>query len=152
MRWKNIAIVLLIGTAAGIVVLGIGGRIAMRIIALATDQVPEFDLVGSLEVLAAGAWRGALGGLFYLALTRFLPAKGLWKGLALGPLLFLFSAVTLRPGLRGLPVALGVVPLTIALFGSVFIVYGIAVDFAVARWATRWKETTSQASGQLSNW
>lgn len=86
-RARNAAVPVLVGLAAGIVVLGIGGRIAMRVIALVTGQVPDFSLGGTLEVLVAGAWRGTLGGLIYLVLRRFFPPTGPWKGLGLGILL-----------------------------------------------------------------
>lgn len=140
-RWGNAVVATLAGLAAGTVVLGIGGRVAMRIIALATGQVPGFSLGGTLEVLVAGAWRGTIGGLVYLVLGRFVPAKGPWKGLALGILLFLIVVATLRPSIRQQVATLGVVPLAVGLFGLLFIVYGIAVDFSVGRLATRRKET-----------
>jgi hypothetical protein len=80
-----------LGLATGVVVLGIGGRALMRIIALAGGTSTGFSLGGSLEVVAAGALYGAVGG----ALFPYLPER-------LGPLrtvlhagaLFLLTALT----------------------------------------------------------
>ncbi len=61
---------LLVASALGAIVLGIGGRVLMRIIALANGSAGGFSIAGSLEVVAAGALFGALGGLVLLILDR----------------------------------------------------------------------------------
>jgi membrane associated rhomboid family serine protease len=54
----------------GAIVLGIGGRVLMRIVALANGGAGGFSMAGSLEVVAAGALFGALGGLVLLVIDR----------------------------------------------------------------------------------
>jgi membrane associated rhomboid family serine protease len=61
---------LLVASALGALVLGIGGRVLMRIIALANGSPGGFSVAGSLEVVAAGALFGALGGLILLVIDR----------------------------------------------------------------------------------
>jgi hypothetical protein len=53
----------LAGLVSGAIVLGVGGRVLMRIIAIALHGSGGFSLGGSLEVVAAGALFGTLGGL-----------------------------------------------------------------------------------------
>lgn len=132
-RWREIAVALVVGLAAGIVVLGVGGRLVMRVLAWAAGLRPEFSLGGSLEVLAAGAWRGALGGLLHVPVRRFVPERSYARGLVLGVMLFLFSIVTLPGSLRALASELGAVLLALGLFGVLFLVFGIAVEWTMRR-------------------
>lgn len=60
----------LAGAATGTIVLGIGGRLAMRLAGLLGGRAPVFSWGGSLEVLAAGARYGAAGGLLWVAVAR----------------------------------------------------------------------------------
>lgn len=133
-RWREVVAGLAIGLGAGIVVLGIGGRIVMRVIAWDAGLPPSFSLGGSLEVLAAGAWRGLVGGLLFVALRRFGPANAYARGLLLGGLLFLFSVVILADSLRSLASELDAVPLALGLFGGLFALYAAAVELAARRW------------------
>ena len=85
----------LLGTALGVVVLGIGGRIAMRGIALYLGQRPGLTLGGSLTVVFLGALCGAGGGVL-LVLTRLLfPRRSFVRA-------GLFWTVSLLVTLRGL--------------------------------------------------
>ena len=128
-RWREIVADLAIGGIAGVVVLGIGGRIAMRVIARAAGLTPGFSLGGSSEVLFAGAWRGVVGGLFFATLRRFGPENRFARVLLLGGLLFAFSLATLPASLRSLATELDVVPLALALFGGLFGLYGATVEW-----------------------
>lgn len=121
----------LVGTAAGILVLGVGGRVAMRVIALGGGAEPVFSIGGSVEVLAAGAWRGAVGGLLYWLVASLIRWTVPWRGLVTGALLFLVATLTLRPSLREQVAALDAAPLALGLFGSVFLLYGLAVDLVI---------------------
>ena len=60
------------GTLVGLVVLGIGGRLLMRVIAHMEGRVPAFTPRGSLNVVFVGTVAGALAGLIYYLLRRFL--------------------------------------------------------------------------------
>ena len=68
---RPLACAVLAGLASGALVLGIGGRVLMRLLALATGRATGFSLGGSFEVVAAGALYGALGG----ALLLLVPAR-----------------------------------------------------------------------------
>ena len=60
------------GAAIGLVVLlGIGGRLLMRVIALMEGRPPLFTVGGSLTVVMDGTIAGALAGMFYGLLWRF---------------------------------------------------------------------------------
>lgn len=122
------------GLVCGIIVLGIGGRLAMRLIALASAQPPVFSLGATLEVLAAGAWRGAVGSAIYLAVRRVAGRSSPWvAGLVTGLLLFAFAVITLRASIRVQIAALDIGPLAAGLFGAVFVLYGLALPYAAAR-------------------
>lgn len=80
------------GLVAGIVV-GIGARVAMRIVALTAGIRPEFTIGGTLLILVSTAAFGMMLGLIFVAVRRWLPGSGLWKGLAFGLFLVLFIGV-----------------------------------------------------------
>jgi hypothetical protein len=78
---------LLVASVLGAVVLGVGGRVIMRIIALANGSAGGFSIAGSLEVVAAGALFGAVGGLLLVLLDRARLHRG--RALVLAAALFL---------------------------------------------------------------
>lgn len=135
-RWRDVVAALAVGLGAGIVVLGVGGRIAMRAIAWGAGIPPGFSFGGSLEVLAAGGWRGLAGGLVFAALLRFGPPNATVRAILLGALLFALSVLTLTASLRSLASELGVVPLALALFGGLFALYAATVELVTRRWRT----------------
>jgi hypothetical protein len=55
----------------GLVVLGIGGRLLMRIIAHMEGRTPVFTARGSATVVFTGTVAGTLAGLIYYLLRRF---------------------------------------------------------------------------------
>ncbi|HEV2040009.1 MAG TPA: hypothetical protein VGT81_08190 [Casimicrobiaceae bacterium] len=59
------------GTLVGLVVLGIGGRLLMRVIAHMEGRIPVFTSQGSVTVVFAGTVAGALAGLIYYLVRRF---------------------------------------------------------------------------------
>ena len=56
------------GLVSGLVVLGAGGRVVMRIVAYTTPEADKLTLGGTLEVVATGAAWGALTGPMMLLL------------------------------------------------------------------------------------
>ena len=86
------------GMGLGVLVLGVGGRVAMRLVAEATTGAGGFSLGGTLTVVFLGLVSGAAGGWILLAartlLRRWPPAPSLAFWL-------LLLAITLR-GLRPL--------------------------------------------------
>jgi hypothetical protein len=135
---------LLCGFVAGFIVGGIGSRVAMRILAAVnTDQAGvltengnisgQITLDGTLFLLFNGIFFGAIGGLLYVAIRRWLPWQGICKRLAFGAFLFLaFGSVVIDGDNKDFalfgPPALGVI-----LFALLFPVYGLAVAAIVDR-------------------
>ena len=123
-----------LGGAVGLTVLGVGGRVAMRLIALASHAPPTFSPSGTTTVLAAGLASGAAGGLLYATICHFLPRRR-WARSAL------FAAALVLLTLRGLhPVR----PLALNLFMPLALAYGAIVD--VAYGASQRRRTTERAA------
>jgi hypothetical protein len=58
----------LLGAALGAVILGMGGRVAMRAAALAVEQEPAFTITGSATVVGAGTVTGVAAAVYFLVL------------------------------------------------------------------------------------
>jgi hypothetical protein len=108
----------LAGIALGLSILGIGGRIAMRVIAHATNGTPAFSLGGTATVVLLGGVSGAAGGLIYAVLARLMPNWSIVRMLTFGVILVLLT-------LRGLSPP---TPLSLALFVPLILVYGALLD------------------------
>ena len=63
------------GAVVGLVVLGVGGRLLMRVIAHMEGRTPVFTVPGSLTVVFAGTVAGSLAGLIYYVLRRFVKRR-----------------------------------------------------------------------------
>ena len=59
------------GTLLGLVILGVGGRLIMRVVAHMEGRVPVFTPEGSVAVVFYGTVAGAFSGLIYHLLRRF---------------------------------------------------------------------------------
>lgn len=121
------------GVLAGALVLGVGGRLVMRGIALMAGGPPSFELAGSLEVVALGAIIGAQAGLVYGLAAPHLPGRWWVQGIAYG--LLAYGAVLAWPldgkgAARAFPALL---PAVLMLFGVAFILFGLAL----AAWMRR---------------
>jgi hypothetical protein len=117
----------LLGAAAGLPVLGVGGRMAMRLLAIASHAPPSFSPSGTMTVLLAGLASGVAGGLLYATLCRFV-TRPRWVRSAL------FAAALVLLTLRGLhPVQ----PLAFNLFMPLALAYGAIVDAAYSAWYRR---------------
>ena len=122
----------LAGAIPGFLMTGIGGRIVMRIIAVVDPHTETEFTGGTIFLLIAGgiigAVSGAIGGLLYLVMRRFLPRWWLWKGLAFGAIWLLitggifFSIEQAEEFSDFDPPLLG-----LSLFAILFIVYGLTV-------------------------
>jgi hypothetical protein len=138
---KLVAITVLLGFASGLLVLGIGGRVVMRILTVTLEGPPSFTIVGTLEVIGVGGAWGALTGPLSLLLDR-MRAHHAW---AVGPtfgalvLILAFLAVGLVLGFGERVVApTTFMVLAAILFPALFVVHGVAVDALVTRWVKRW--------------
>ncbi len=109
----------LLGMALGLPSLGIGSRIAMRIIAHATNVAPGFSFGGTLTVVSLGVLSGAAGGLIYAMLYRVLRDRSLLRGVIFAVILTLLT-------LRG---ASPFTPLTLSLFLPLTLLYGALLHF-----------------------
>jgi hypothetical protein len=104
------------GTLLGFVILGVGGRVLMRIIAHMEGRVPVLTL-GSVTVVFAGTVAGAFAGLIYHLLRRFVGNP--WVRTA--AFIAICELVTWR-GVHGL------LPVPQAMFMTLALVYLIVVD------------------------
>lgn len=109
----------LVGTALGLPILGIGSRIAMRIIAHATNVAPGFSLGGTMTVVFLGVVSGAAGGLIYAVLVRVLRDRTTLRAVIFGVILTLLT-------LRG---ASPFTPLTLSLLLPLTLLYGALLHF-----------------------
>jgi hypothetical protein len=124
------------GTLTGALILGVGGRVAMRVAALIGDRAPGFSWGGSLEVIAAGALYGAAGGLVWCAIRQRLGraasslvlAAATFTGIGLVSDAAQSAAASL-PGCRRFA--------ALALFFVLCLGWGAATDAVARRWAER---------------
>jgi hypothetical protein len=130
----------LAGMIVGVLVGGLGGRLAMRITAIAagpslrgvsTDAgfpVGEITGLGTIGlVIFAGLLGGAIGGLFYAVVRPWLAGLGRWQGVAFGVLLLgVLGSAVLDP-LNGDFGRFGLVGLNVAMFAALFVVFGALV-------------------------
>lgn len=121
--WNDWVAGAVLGAGLGTVVLGVGGRVAMRAIALLQGQPPGFSLGGTATVIFLGGVSGLVGALVFVGLLllvrrwRLLRASLFWSFLVL---------VTLY-GLRPLDVH------RVVLFLPLVTLYGTALQFVWCR-------------------
>ena len=132
------------GGVAGVVVGGIGSRIAMRIAALTARDVAQgltteagatigritFEGTAFL-VVAVGIGTALVGTAFYLATLPWLPRRRRLRALAFGGLeLVVFGTVLLDPGNPDFTI-LGRPLLNVLVLGSLFVLHGVALVMLV---------------------
>jgi hypothetical protein len=148
------------GSATGLLVIGAGGRLAMRLLAVtsgddvqgriteADEIVGEITLGGTLGFfLFVGLFGGALTGLLYVAIFRWLPggrARGLWYGAVL-LVVFATRIEPLRTNNEDFDLV-GPAWLSLGVFGALALAQGAAVAAFAGRWsATQPLLTTPRA-------
>jgi len=105
---------LLVGAALGALILGAGGRLGMRVIAIAQDRAPSFSIDGSIAVTLLGAGAGAVVAVFFLLARAAFPTRRLGR-------VSLFWALVAWVVWRGLnPVG----TLNVAVFAPLFLLHG----------------------------
>jgi hypothetical protein len=105
------------GTLLGLIILGIGGRLLMRIIAHMEGRIPVFTPQGSVTVVFAGTVAGAFAGLIYHLLRRFVRKP--WVRTAA------FIAICELISWCGVS---GLLPLPQAMFMTLALVYLVVID------------------------
>ena len=154
-RVKGIGTGLLAGAIAGSLLTGIGGRIVMRIIAMADPQT-EPELTGGTMFLLViggffGAMFGAVGGLLFIGVRRLLLGAWPWKGLVFGLIwLLITGGIFFSIGQDEAFSDFDPPTLGISLFAALFIVYGLTVAALMERFNTyspnpshRWATTAT---------
>lgn len=124
-RGRSLFTALLIGTITGALFLGVGGRLVMRGLAVASGRPSGFTFGGTFSVILSGAIAGVIGGILLFAAAQFVPALLRVRGLIFGLLCY----VVATPGFR--PPQL----LVFALFAPTFLGYGIATVMLYGRFA-----------------
>ena len=81
------------GMMAGAVVLGVGGRMVMRALAVIAEREVEFSVGGTIEVIAFGAIIGLIAGAAFVAIKKYLPGPAPLKGMSFGLLAFLLNFI-----------------------------------------------------------
>jgi len=126
---------LAIGAGVGLLVLGVGGRVAMRLIALRNGTPTGLTVGGTMTVVFLGLVSGVAGALLLALsdaaaarLTRRRPAARPW--VRRGAFALLLLLVTLR-GLRGSP------PIGLPMFLPLVAAFGALLELAARRGAAR---------------
>lgn len=108
----------LLGAILGTIFLGVGGRAAMRVIAVAQGAATGFSLGGSGTVVFLGTVAGTAAGLIYAICRQTLKSHVWWSRVAFGLILL---AITLR-GLRPLDGQ------RLLIFLPLFLLFSLALD------------------------
>lgn len=135
-NYRRILLYGMAGAVTGLLVLGIGGRLLMRILAFITPEPPRLTIIGTAEILAAGTIWGAITAPLLVWLDPFRSRIRSGYGPAFGILVMALALALflLFSGFDGTIVAppLFVVG-TFALFPVLFLIHGTIVA-ALAEW------------------
>lgn len=137
------------GLIAGALVGGLGGRIVMRISAMAGGEaiqgqlteaenvVGQVTIGGTFSLIFFGVlFSGLIGGLLYMAVRRWLPGPRRWRGLSYGVLLLLVLGSVIIDSDNEDFVRFGPPLLNILLFASLFLLFGLTIA-PLANWLDR---------------
>ena len=141
------------GAIAGILIGGLGGRLAMRILAAtsgddvqgaitdAEERVGDITVGGTVGfVIFVGIFGGIVGGVVFVALRRWLPQRAWMAGLAIGLLLLFFARLDpLDPESIDLEILTPDL-LAVALFLTLFPLYGMTMASLVSRFERSYPE------------
>ena len=155
---RTLGVAAVTGVGSGVVVAGLGGRLVMKIIALAAapatgrvtangNTVGDFTFDGTLSIiLFSGLLFGLIGGLLYLSLLPWLTSLGPWRGLAFGvAVLALMGHTVFDPtnfDFRGF----GSTGVNLALFALLFIGFGLVIAPAFERLAAAAERSRAAAA------
>jgi hypothetical protein len=145
-RAREAFLTLAAGTIAGLLVLGIGGRLLMAALVLLMGGRPDFTAGGSLKVVLVGTGYGALGGLLLLPLRRVVGERRLLSGPLLGLVLLGVGWLTSPVGRAAGSGPGSRVVIVLALAMLAFIAYGVATDALLGRWLPRQSRFTGAAA------
>lgn len=137
---RHAAIVGIAGVGTGVLIGGLGGRVVMRISAIAAPSfvtgasteggniVGDITVGGTLALIVfVGILAGLVGAVSYLITEPWLAWAGRWHGLVFGGfLLATGSTVAFEPGNRDFLI-LGRQELNVAMFAALFVGYGLLI-------------------------
>lgn len=121
------------GLLVGTLVIGVGGRIAMRGIAMMGGLKGGFSWGGTLEVVLLGLLIGTISGTIYGLLSNYLFANKWLAGGTYG--LLVFIAIVILP-IEGKGAAKGFPDLTLEvylIFGALHLVFGVLLAYLFER-------------------
>lgn len=124
----------LAGGVAGLLILGIGGRLVMSLIAWRAAIPVGYSVGGTLEVIITGVLFGLGGGLIYGTLAAVWRLDRRSIGAVFG--LLYFAGLALYPPPAARSAASGVPqqrPLVLFAFGALFVAYGVSVAAMMRR-------------------
>ena len=124
---KRIGIGMGIGFLAGTLILGMGGRLAMRFISIMAGRSGGFSWGGTLDVVLLGLIIGVLSGGVYGFVGKYGFSSVLLNGCLYGLLLFIVVLILPIDGkgaARGFP---EMQPAIYFIFATVFVLYGIVL-------------------------
>jgi hypothetical protein len=107
-----------VGAVLGLPILGIGSRIAMRLVAVGTNQPSGFTVGGSLTVVFMGVVAGLAAGAIYAILARVLSRRTGIRSLLFGVIIVLLTVRGVAPA----------TPFTLSLFLPVTLAHAILLD------------------------
>ncbi len=127
-RLRNVIGGAVVGATLGALILGLGGRIMMRLLAVMIERDPAFSLGGSLEVVAYGAIVGAVSGAVFALLRPIMSWGWLTQGILLATLTYFGTIATLPAHIAetARPFA-GQMPFVLLLFGLCFTAFGLTM-------------------------
>jgi peptidoglycan/LPS O-acetylase OafA/YrhL len=123
------------GLAIGVIVLGIGGRVVMSMIALLAHQQPGWTPGGTLEVLAFAALIGLPSGLFFGAVGHYLPGNDMLKGSVFGALVFVVVVLIPMEAKNAAFAFPELLPVTVTMFAALFVSYGMALALTIKQFS-----------------
>lgn len=136
---RSLAVATFSGFLCGVVALGIGCRLAMRIVALLASDADQGTLTdaeaivgdvtvgGTIFLALLGGAAGTIGGLLYLAVHRRLAWAGRWRGVVFGGLLLAIFGSALVEGSNPDFDRFGIPIVNVAMFGSLFVFFGVVI-------------------------
>ncbi len=121
------------GILSAFLFIGVGGRAAMKFIALMSGHELTFSIEGTLAALVFSTSIGVAGGVVFPLLQRYLPRSLNATGGSFGLMVFVVLIPMLPSAIREEAAALGeYIPLAITVFGLLLMGYGVVLE-AMAR-------------------
>lgn len=143
---RTIAVGGLAGAVAGLVVGGLGGRLVMRVSALAAgasaqgaltdagNRVGTITLGGTIElVVFGGLLTGVIGAVIYVVTSPWMTWAGRWKGVAFGVFLLGIAGEQLIDHQNRDFVVLTPAWLNVSMFAALIVLFGVAAHWMAGR-------------------